>query len=157
MTSLHCPYIVLTMFESLESLERFDVRRVLCGESARRLKGVAPGVGTVAARDLSRMNSRISEWISRHWRCRKYMNVSALERKRYSILFNPTYGSCCTSCISRSISHEHIAGSLVLPRSSKGFPYWYKQSMLASDAKGFWTLKVQRIVVLCTVTAISLE
>ena len=61
MTSLHCPYIVLTMFESLESLERFDVRRVLCGESARRLKGVAPGVGTVAARDLSRMNSRISE------------------------------------------------------------------------------------------------
>jgi hypothetical protein len=156
MTSLHCPYIVLTMFESLESLERF-VRRVLCGESARRLKGVAPGVGTVAARDLSRMNSRISEWISRHWRCRKYMNVSALERKRYSILFNPTYGSCCTSCISRSISHEHIAGSLVLPRSSKGFPYWYKQSMLASDVKGFWTLKVQRIVVLCTVTAISLE
>lgn len=81
MTSLHCPYIVLTMFESLESLERF-VRRVLCGESARRLKGVAPGVGTVAARDLSRMNWKISEWISRHWRCRKYMNVSALERER---------------------------------------------------------------------------
>lgn len=56
------PYIVLTTFESLESLESlepFDVRRVLCGESARRLKGVAPGVGTVAARDLSRMNWKI--------------------------------------------------------------------------------------------------
>ena len=54
-------------FESFESLERFDdVRRVLCGESARRLKGVAPGVGIVAAGDLSPGSSNEFHIISWH-------------------------------------------------------------------------------------------